>query len=88
LAEEEDLVDVVVLLGTDADARVNLLELVHDRKHILGHDLRRGAVRGQVGLVGTEHYWHVHAERTEVWHPEQSNPFIAVVVRVYEEDNV
>jgi hypothetical protein len=42
----------------------------------------------QVGLVGTEDYRDIYAQRAEVWQPEQSYPFIAVVVGIYEENHV
>jgi hypothetical protein len=42
----------------------------------------------QVGLVGTKDYRDIDAQRAEVWQPEQSYPFIAVVVGIYEENHV
>lgn len=44
--------------------------------------------RRQVGLVGTQDYRDIDTQRAEVWQPEQSYPFIAVVIGIHEENDV
>lgn len=88
LAEEEDLVDIAVISGTRTDARVYLAELGHDREHFLLYHLRCCALTGEVGLVRAEDDRHIDTEGAEVWHPEEGDPFIAIVVGIDEEDDI
>ena len=52
LTQEEDFVDVLVLAGAGADARIDLSELGHDREHLFLDNLRGVSLPGKIGLIG------------------------------------
>src|SRR5687768_15503797 len=88
LAEKKDLIDIAMLSGTCANARVDLAEFGHDREHLLLDDLGRGTLAGKVSLICTQDNRDIDAEGTEIGHPEEGDALIAVVVGVDEENDV
>ena len=93
LTEIEHFIDVMMFFRGGANAAVDLLELRHQGKEFFLEDLLRfgngvGWGRGEIGFVGAEHDGDIDAERAEVWHPEEGDSFVGVVVGVDEEDDV
>lgn len=80
LAEEEDLVDVIMLSRAGSYARIDLLELRHDRKHFILDNLCSRAMSADVRLVCAEDDRHIDAERSEIGHPKEGHALIAIMI--------
>ena len=80
LTKKENFIYVMMLPRARSNARINLLELGHHRKHLIFDHLFCIDIGAEIRLVCTQDHRHIDPQRSEMRHPEQSHSFIAVVV--------